>query len=360
MHHFADAASEAYFGNYWTKAQVDGLAEQIAQAANLYKRYQRIRTDHIKKITGLGDNIWDLSVRPPGMAAPRFTIAQASQVIRDALAPLGADYGRELAGLLNPVNRRMDVVPAEHRQRGGFSRGFIGMDSVFYMQGFTGSFRDVNTLAHESTHAVHRQLMNRNHILPAYAEGPHYLFEAFAIFSELLLPDYLYSHETEPRLKQFYLEQFLDGKGMEMFDVAPEVVVEHAVYDGVKQGSIKGANDLDALTKRIYSRYSVWPEKHDELKATWIYIQLMYQNPFYDVNYVYGALLALKFYEMYTRDPEQFASRYIALMKNGFDAPPAILLKRFLSIDLDDPRLVSDALKIVKAKVDLLEESYLK
>jgi len=228
------------------------------------------------------------------------------------------------------------------------------------MQGITGSFSDVNTLAHESTHAVHRQLMNRNHILPAYAEGPHYLFEAFAIFSELLLPDYLYNHETDPRLKQFYLEQFLDGKGMEMFDVAPEVVVEHAVYDGVKQGSIKGADDLDALTKRIYSRYSIWPEKHDELKATWIYVQLMYQDPFYDVNYVYGALLALKFYEMYTRDPEHFVPRYIALMRNGFDAPPEVLLKRFLDIDLHDPRLVSNALSVVAEKIDLLEKSYQK
>jgi len=28
--------------------------------------------------------------------------------------------------------------------------------------------------------------MNRSGVLPAYAEGPHYLFEAFAIFNEFL------------------------------------------------------------------------------------------------------------------------------------------------------------------------------
>jgi len=69
-------------------------------------------------------------------------------------------------------------------------------------------------------------------------------------------------------------------------------------------------------------------------------------------------MLALKFYEMYTRDPEHFIPRYIALIKNGFDAPPAILLKRFLDIDLHDPQLVANALSVIEKKVDLLEKSY--
>jgi oligoendopeptidase F len=359
LRHFPDAPSEVYFNSYWTKAEVDDLVEQIAQKADIYKSYQRLRADYVKKITGYKEiNLWDMSVRSPGMQRPRYTIDQASQVIRDALAPLGPEYGRELAALLDPTNGRMDIVPGEHRKRGGFSQGFIGTDSVFYSAGFAGSYNDVRVLAHESTHAVHRQLMNRNHVLPAYAEGPHYLFEAFAIFSEFLLPDYLYSHETDPLRKQFYLEQFLEGKGTAMFYVAPEVAVEHAVYEGVKQGTIKGADDLDVLTRRIYSRYSIWPEKHDELKGEWMNLGLMYEDPFYYINYVYGALLALKFYEMYTRDPQHFVPRYIALMRNGFDAPPELLLKRFLDIDLHDPRLVSTALSLVEDKINLLEKGY--
>jgi len=349
LHHFADAASEVYFNSYWTKAEVDDLLEQIAQHAELYKRYQRMRADHIKKTK-------DVNV---GTKPPRYTIDQASEIIRKALAPLGPEYGRELEALLDPSNGRMDIVPGEHRKRGGFSQGFIGTDSVFYSAGFAGSYNDLRILTHESTHAVHRQLMNRNQVLPAYAEGPHYLFEAFAIFNEFLLPDYLYSHETDPLRRQFYLERFLEGKGMEMFRVAPEVVVEHAVYEGVKNGTIKGADDLDALARRTYSRYSAF-EKSDELKTRWMTISLMYEDPFYDINYVYGALLALNFYEMYLRDPERFIPRYIALMRNGFDASPAVLLKRFLDLDLHDPRLIANALRVVEDKVNLLEKSYQK
>jgi oligoendopeptidase F len=84
----------------------------------------------------------------------------------------------------------------------------------------------------------------------------------------------------------------------------------------------------------------------------------MYEDPFYYINYIYGGLLALKFYELYTRDPKQFIPRYLALMSNGFDAPPTALLKRFLDIDLNDPRLVSDTCRILEGKVQQLEAIY--
>ena len=344
FHHFADAPSAAYFDSYWTKAEVDELMEEVARQSELNKRYQRLHADYLKQ--GANKN-W---------LPPRYSIDQASEIIRQALAPLGQDYGRELAALLDPANGRMDIVPGEHRKRGGFSKGFTGTDSVFYSAGFAGSYNDLRILTHESTHAVHRQLMNRSGVLPAYAEGPHYLFEAFAIFNEFLVPDYLYNHESDPMRRRFYLERFLEGKGLEIFQVAPEVVVEHSVYEGVRKGTIKGANDLNALSQRVYSRYS--SESADQLQTRWMTISLMYEDPFYDVNYVYGALLALNFYWMYQNDRERFVPRYIALMRNGFDAPPAVLLKRYLDLDLSNPRLVENALSEIKKKIDLLEENY--
>src|ERR1041385_2928222 len=330
LHHFADAASQAYFDSYWTKADVDSLVSQLAQKADLFKRYQRIRAEYLK------------TQNPKLVKSPRFTIDQASEIIRKALEPLGPDYGRELSSLLDPANGRMDIVPGEHRRRGGFSRGFIGTESVFYSAGFNGSYNDVRILTHESTHAVHRQLMNRNGVLPPYANGPHYLFEAFAIFNEFLLPDYLYRHATDAGLQRFYLESFLEGKGLVMFRVAPEVMIEHAVYEGIQNGRIKTADDLAELSQKSFATYW-WSEKKDEFKQRWMNIPLMYEDPFYDTNYIYGSLLALNFYDMYLRDAEHFIPRYLALMKNGFDAPPAVLLKRFLDLDVNDPKLVSNA-----------------
>jgi len=69
-------------------------------------------------------------------------------------------------------------------------------------------------------------------------------------------------------------------------------------------------------------------------------------------------LLALKYYELYTRNSTAFIPRCIALLKNGFDAPPAGLLKNLLGIDLRDPNLVTDAVRFIEIKLDALEKDY--
>jgi oligoendopeptidase F len=361
LRRFADAPEEVFFKSGLSRAEVSTLLERVAGLAEVYKRYQRLRAEHARRRFGLSEvNLWDVTAGAEDARPPRFTIEEATARIREALAPLGPEYGRELASLLDPANGRMDVVPGGERRSGGFSKGFPGVTTVFYSGGFEGFYNDVRVLAHESTHAVHRQLMKNGGVPPVYAEGPHYLFESFAIFNELLLPEYLGRRETDASRRLFFLEQFFEGKGMTLFSVAQEESLELAVYDGVARGEVSTADDLDALAKRVGGRYSIWFDRHDELKSQWITSTLFYDDPLYDINYVYGSLLALKYYELYTRDPARFVPRYVALMKNGFDAPADVLLRRHLCIDLRDPRLVSDAARLLEEKLNQLEAEYSK
>ena len=90
----------------------------------------------------------------------------------------------------------------------------------------------------------------------------------------------------------------------------------------------------------------------------WITNRLFYEDPLYNINYVYGSLLALRYYEMLMEAPEHFVKNYIALMSNGFDATPEILLKRYLRIDIHDLQLVAGAVNTLENKVRQLEEEY--
>jgi oligoendopeptidase F len=358
LHKFEDAADQTYFNSFWTKQEVHDLLERVASAAELYKRYQKLRADYIGRRKSIPDvGYWDLS----GASlenVPRFTIMEATNVIEHALTPLGPEYSKELNSLLDPANGRMDIVKGENRKSGGFSKGFPGVPTVFFAGGFEGYYNDVRILTHESTHAIHRQLMKNNQVLPVYAEGPHFLFESFAIFNELLLPDYLYKQEKDPERRKYFLEQFFEGKGMAMFFVALDAMLEQAIYDGVTKGEIKNADDLDEVTRKISNRFSIWNEKYPQLNMRWITSALFYEDPFYDINYVYGSMLALHYYELYQKNPQQFMTQYNALMRNGFDAPPSVLLKKFLNIDLNDPQILAGPVQILTQKVNALEKEY--
>jgi oligoendopeptidase F len=357
-HGFPDAPSEVYYSRYLDRSQVAQTLSALLRAGDLNRRYERLRADRVRAISGHSDvQVWDLSLRPAGFAQPRFPFEKACRDVREALSPLGPDFGRQLDQLLDPRNGRMDIGPGSHRAPGGFSAGFPGVTSVFYSAAFEGYYKDVSVLGHEATHAVHRQLMGENPVLPIYAEGPN-LPESFAVFSELLLAQHLARRETDPLRREFFLEQFLDVKGMDLFVSARDATLEEALYDGVESGAVKTAGDLDALVARVDEPYTLWAAKNPELRSLWMTNTLLYEDPLYLVNYVYAEILALKYLEMFTQDRERFVSGYTALLRNGFDAPTEDLLRRFLGIGFKDPELVSGAVRVLDEQIRELETLY--
>lgn len=361
LRHYKDNPAEVHFGLYLNSDEVRALFERIAKEGEFNKRYQRLRAAHIQKVAGLDDvNVWDMSVIPPGLARPRFTIDESKKVIQETLAPFGAEWGRELNTLFDPANGRLDLVPGDNRVPGAFAWGFPGSQiSIFYSFNFEGYFDDVSTLAHESGHAVHFQLLGNNKVLPTYTNGPNYFTESFAMFNELLLADHMYQNESDTLRKTYFLEKFLQ-QSMSVFGITRQAAIEQAMYDGVKAGTLKTADDFDAMTKKLGARTSIWYDKHDELKNDWVVVHHYFDSPMYYINYVYANFLSIKYYELYTRDPKGFVSKYLALIRNGFNAPPSVLLKKYLNIDLRDPKLVSDTIGVLDGKIKALEALYAK
>jgi oligoendopeptidase F len=87
-------------------------------------------------------------------------------------------------------------------------------------------------------------------------------------------------------------------------------------------------------------------------------VDLMFEDPLYDVNYMYGGLLALKYYQLYSTRREWFVPRYIALLSNGFNQPPAELLNHFLGIDLSGSALLNDDVELLNRRLNQMEASH--
>lgn len=356
-HHYPDAPTRKYRSMYLDPSQTRALLASMAQHGEVVKRFEKIRADDFQRSNHAELRAWDLTAPQADFALPTTPLPEAASIFHQAFAGLGAEYQEAFDALLNPLNGRADVLPggAPNRYSGGFSVGFTGSTSMLFFGRYDGTYKDLSVIAHEGGHATHRNLMTTHGVRPLYANGPSFLFESFAVFNELLLADYLAEHAGDPRGQRFYREQWLRIKGLDAFYGAQDALLEQQIYDDVSHGHIRGADDLDKVTLQVDEHFSVFPATTPELRNRWAAVSLMYEDPLYDVNYVYGGLLALKYFQLYSADREQFLPRYIALLKNGFDAPPAVLLKQFLKIDLLDGSLLSDDLDLLNRRMDQLE-----
>jgi oligoendopeptidase F len=362
-HRYADAPARKYGSLYCKPEETRRLLDMLALRGDIVKRYERIRSQEIERdnhqTPPQSAHQWDMSAPTPGLTAPVTSLPEARGIFHEAFAGLGKEYQAEFDALLDAANGRADILPggAPNRYAGGFSVGFAGSPSILFFGRYDGTFKDLSVIAHEGGHAVHRQLMTENRVLPPYTDGPHFLFESFAEFNELLLADFMAEHAATPELKRYYRERWMNIKGLDAFYGAQDALLEQAIYDGVAAGTVRNADDLDHLTLRIDGQFSLFPASTPELRTRWAMVSLMYEDPLYDVNYVYGGLLALKYYDLYITKRDWFVPRYLALLKNGFNQPPAELLSQFLGIDLSGPALLNDDLVLLDRRLDQLEQA---
>jgi oligoendopeptidase F len=359
-HHYADATARKYDSLYFKPEQTRSLLASMAQHGDVARHYETVRSQDYERGYHQPAHAWDMSAPGPGFTAPITSLSEARTVFHEAFAGLGREYQSEFDALLDPSNGRADILPggAANRYGGGFSVGSPGSTSILFYGRYDGIFKDLSVIAHEGGHAVHRQLMTESGVPPSYAEGPHFLFESFAEFNELVLADFMAEHAPTPELQRYYRERWMNIKGLDAFYGAQDALLEQAIYDGVSAGAIRNADDLDALTLKIDAQFSQFPASTPEVRSRWATASLMFEDPLYNVNYVYGGLLALKYYQLYSTAREWFVPRYIALLKNGFNQPPAELLNRFLGIDLSGPVLLSDDLELLNRRLDQMDATH--
>jgi len=363
LQHFPDAPSMVYFSRNLDRKDVTAALAAIEAHADQLKNYQRLRSQHVAAMAGIADvRSWDLLLPLPGFATPRMTLDQTRAAALSALAPLGLDYVEHFRALLDPANRRMDVAAETgKRTNGGFSVKAPGVPAGLFVesygQGFLGESR---VIIHEGGHAIHGQLMNEGGVSPFYTRGPNWMFEAIATLNEFLLYDHLYQKSVDPKAQAFYLEALIDDITFQLFGSAQEATLEQSIYDGVIDGHIKNAADLDALTLSIWTKYDIWPALEPQLAHTWITKKLMVQDPLYLVNYLYAGLLATKMFDMLKQDPASFQRHYAALLREGFHAPPEELLRGLFGRDLTQQQLVDDGMNILQQRISSLAAIYKK
>ncbi len=333
LHKFNSVVDEYCFSLDLEEKDVKRILEDLASQKDLTIEVNTLRKDHPRK-----------------GPAPTFLPDEAVADVLEALEPLGPEYQTEMKALFDPSNGRIDINGGPHRSGLGTGWGVpASQPSIMYWPIFTGVYDDLDRgLSHEGGHAVHYQLM-RNHGVPtAYSDGPGYFFESFAEFNQIMLADHLYQKESDPARKLFFLGQVIDKARYPLY-LAPFPALEFAIHNGVLNHTVQTEADLDRLAEETWTRFGATQSKTGD--PIWARNETYYTHPLYNINHLMGAVLAVTYYQAYLANPKEFVPKYLDLMRNGFDAPPAKLLHRFLGIELNDPKLVGRSTDFLRSRL---------
>jgi oligoendopeptidase F len=358
-----DAVAQGYRNAADRKYQQLGLDEStvsstlaaVAAEAPVYRSYQKVLADHaastLHVVAALSSEIDMASSK-----APAIPLDEARRMILSALQPLGDDYVKRFAQLLDPANGRLDLAGGAHRANAGTSISAYDAPTALYYSGYNGSLRDVSKIAHEGGHAIHRELMNAAEIPIYERSGPNYVFEGFAIFNELLLLDHAAETAETPLAKQCALERLLSKISLELFVSAEETSFERSIYTEAVEQPLLDRAKIDSAFRASLQPYEYFPVDDVGQSRGWMRKSLLFEDPLYLVNYLYASVIAVALYDKSQSDPD-FAAKYEALLRRGFDAEPRALLAS-LGIQLGDPNVIKPVARLLEKKTAELEHLY--
>ncbi len=346
-----------FFDIYLPYEDVSNFFDEIANHAQLRKEYEKIRQARIKAQTGYDTvYVWDRQVQAKDFVKPRFDIAQASDIIKVATARFGQEYQEGLNYLLDPTHGRLDIVSGPKRSPGMFASGYPGAPYQFFSQTYNGYLNEITGLAHESGHAIHHTMQFNSGARPIYADGPRYVTEAIAGTNEMLVGYSLYYKEKDLEKKAYYLEQFLENT-LGLLTNNMYANLELKIYEAVEKGALKNADDLDALTWKMVTPYSIYYESYPEYKGMWHDIHHYYDVPMYNVNYVYAQAISMVLFDRIL-NRRDFVGKYVSLLRADFDRPAPEILKETTGVDIHDPAILASGFDFLEQKTLELRSLY--
>jgi oligoendopeptidase F len=210
----------------------------------------------------------------------------------------------------------------KNKHTGAFCCSVTSKRAPYVLINYTGTSRDVSTLAHELGHGIHHMLASKHSEFSFHSCLP--LAETASVFGEMLLSEKLM--EENPKQAKELLFGKLDEIYATIIRQAGFVRFEQKAHEMMKEGKTiedLGKVYLRDLRKQLGNKIEV-----DDLFAyEWCYIPHIYHSPFYCYAYAFGNLLVLALWEMYKEQGKPFAEKIVNMLALGGSVSPQDITK---------------------------------
>lgn len=347
VHNYDSARQSALAGNSIPESVFETLIEQVNKHLPLLHRYVSLRK-RLLKVDEL--HTYDLYTPITGEASLSFDYPTAEATALAALKPLGDDYLDIVQSAFD--NRWIDVVENKGKRSGAYSGGAYDTDPYILLN-WQDNLDNLFTLVHEMGHSVHSYLTRKNQPYQ-YGDYSIFLAEIASTTNENILTEYLLERETDPKVRAYILNHYLDGFKGTVFRQTQFAEFEHWLHEEDQAGQPLTAEILSDFYSALNQRY-YGPDLavDSQIALEWARIPHFYYN-YYVYQYATGMSAATTLADNITKGDANAVTAYKEYLKAGNSDFPIEVMKK-AGVDMTQPDYLKQAFAVFEARLNELE-----
>jgi len=342
----------ALHGNNIPTSVVENLIETTKAGTEPLRRYHRLR----KRVLGVEKyHSYDTTI-PLVEIDEKYPYDDVLEWLPASVAPLGADYQRQLREALN--SRWIDVYENPGKRSGAYSAPVYGVHPYMLLN-HNDTLDAVFTLAHEAGHSMHTLLSHANQPF-VYSDYTIFIAEVPSTLSEGLFLEYMLERAKTERERVVLLQHAIDGIVGTFYTQVLFADYELQAHRLVEDGQPVTADGLSEIYFNLFKAYHGDAIDYDQQsRVTWARIPHFYSTPYYVYQYATCFASSAQLMKQLTgtsgATKADAIDRYLTLLKSGGSDHPMPLLQR-AGVDLSRPEPVRAVVDQLDSLVTRLEQ----
>lgn len=347
VHHYGSAREAALANNHIPESVHDNLIEVVSDHLPLLHRYVALRKE-LLEVDKL--HMYDMYTPITGEAGIKYTYEEAKEETLKALQPLGKEYEAVLKEAFE--NRWIDVVENAGKRSGAYSSGAYETNPYILLN-WHDSLNNLYTLVHELGHSAHSYFTRKNQPY-VYGDYSIFLAEIASTTNENILTEYLLQTVTDPKVRVYILNHYLDGFKGTIFRQTQFAEFEHTIHEEARKGTPLTAEFLTNYYGELNARYyGPAVEKDPEIAYEWSRIPHFYYN-YYVYQYSTGFSAATALADKIISGEEGALDKYLTYLKSGNSDFPIEVMKK-AGVDMTEKDYIQKAMTVFERRLNELE-----
>lgn len=341
---YARPESSRNSANELDDSTVDMVVDVVKSNYNIVAEYYRLKAE----LLDLPQLYHYDRYAPLGEVKEKVSYAQAKEIVLEAFGEFDPQFKAMAEKFF--ANNWIDAKVAEGKRGGAFCAGLVPTLHPYVMLNYTGSSRDVQTMAHELGHGLHDLLASKQNYFDYRPVLP--LAETASTFAEMIVFEKLFNNLQTTKDKLALLASKIEDSFATVFrQVAMYTFEQRAFAARAKEGELS-LERLNALWQQ-----SIGEMFQDSLylgadhAITWLYVPHFVYTPFYVYAYAFGELLVYSLFARYHREGYAFKQKYIQFLASGGSQSPRQLLAK-LDIDINGREFWQEGCNLIAANVE--------